>query len=490
MAQREKCKRDKTNKDGCCALKLAFVNGDDASCREPCPILEEAAAALPPTDKDEDCIERLNEQLVRHKNDMHRLEEAWEWIWGAAGQVGIIHEAVRYDYPGDELPKLTDAIVTLNKKVKQCREHLGDGRSYGVVDPTAAQSDAEALAFGAAMAGKAPLTPAEVDEVRAVAQEMCENLDVEPAAALPPDIQVELDKCQPTEELIPILEEAAAALPLDGEKGCTNCRHLGWDCCDPDGVCMSKAKKECVKGNRTAWEPKEPPSPIDAARQEAQTVAEGVGEYCPKPGTMVIATAELGQLHIDNNTLNAELANAHLAHNLTIEESRGFRDEGIALKARLKDKAELAAGVMKAHDVLKARVAELELTQPKGPEPVGYKDIVDMLNDAVSELKARVRDTETHRTYWHSRWNDSASRADKADAQLAQREQEVAELKARVAELEGALRMLAAHIDGKICGCNQCIIGTPCEQKDLRCVDRIISYAITDSRNKNAAKGK
>jgi len=141
MAQREKCKRDKTNKDGCCALKLAFVNGDDASCREPCPLLEEAAAALP--------------------------------------------------LDGDGF-----APAPAPKDVKR--------PYFAVTCPRCHWSGSS---------------------------ELCGSGDYWAQ-----------DGCE-----------------------CPRCSH---ECDDMP--------------------------PIDAARHEAQTVAEGVGEYCPKPGTMVIATAELG----------------------------------------------------------------------------------------------------------------------------------------------------------------------------------------------------
>ena len=47
-----------------------------------------------------------------------------------ASQVGITHEAVRYDYDNDEIDGLTEAIIVLNKAVQCSRSLAGDARSY------------------------------------------------------------------------------------------------------------------------------------------------------------------------------------------------------------------------------------------------------------------------------------------------------------------------------------------------------------------------
>jgi len=45
-------------------------------------------------------------------------------------RIGIVHEAVHYDYPNDEIPRLTSVILESNKVVKMVREMTGDKRNY------------------------------------------------------------------------------------------------------------------------------------------------------------------------------------------------------------------------------------------------------------------------------------------------------------------------------------------------------------------------
>ena len=47
--------------------------------------------------------------------------------------------------------------------------------------------------------------------------------------------------------------EKKKALP---RRRCDNCRYAALSFMEPAWECMSKAKKKCIKGYRSAWEPK------------------------------------------------------------------------------------------------------------------------------------------------------------------------------------------------------------------------------------------
>jgi hypothetical protein len=45
-------------------------------------------------------------------------------------RIGIRHETVRYDYPGDTIPGLSERILSSNARMRQWCEMVGDPRSY------------------------------------------------------------------------------------------------------------------------------------------------------------------------------------------------------------------------------------------------------------------------------------------------------------------------------------------------------------------------
>jgi len=66
--------------------------------------------------------------------DTRLLHEVYDEMRMALTRIAIMHEAVCYDYPGDEIPGLTEEITKASQAAKGWRAKVGDHRSMEEVE--------------------------------------------------------------------------------------------------------------------------------------------------------------------------------------------------------------------------------------------------------------------------------------------------------------------------------------------------------------------